>query len=778
MKASLSGWASGLAFFCFLANHANVVSCKFMPRSPRPFLQEEYNHYGAHQHAKRQATGSQCAPPGAQTIQAPKSNIWAGLTEQEAAEVTAWLHEQLSLNLTAAARAGDWDNAIRYAHVILDIRASEEPYYQSLLVGPLPVGSGNTRYEPLDFPFTKKSGGRIRALDDISASIAAYRLLYTITASIADITQELWNGTVEGKESDVAQIVSQYPLGQDDGITQWFQFLGQPTNGFEADTLLPLGLYFSLNITGRDPNLWKLQGWYYNGVFYETTEDFKSAFAAPGFEKLAPNVAGQWTSTDQTGEVSALDDLAPPMTVAPSGSRYSVDEQEKYVKWMDFEFYIAFSRDTGVRLFDIKYRGERIIYELGLEEALAHYAGNDPVLSGIAYLDSWYGFGSYSFQLVAGYDCPEHATYLNTTYYNAEIHRTHINSICLFETTADYPIQRHSASRYVSVTKNVYFTLRNICTVGNYDYMFSYSFYMDGSVHVEVRASGYIQSAYWAHNGDYGHQIHDALSGAMHDHVLNFKLDLDVAGTANTLTTTTLVPTTEEYPWAKGKPRNTMKLQRGTVSNEAQGKLNWAPNDATQYTVVNLDARSPYGEPRGYRIAPSSGAVHLTVENSTNLANAANWATHDLFVTKRKDTEPRSAAASNGQDVHAPLVDFNDFFDGEDLVQEDLVVWFNLGMHHVPHTGDLPNTVFTTAHSGLTIMPLNYLGSDPSRTTPNQVRINYSRGATTGVEIFGQDQPTCSANLGALQPNLNEYSGDVAVRKYPFDPANPHVAGH
>ncbi|EKG22116.1 Copper amine oxidase [Macrophomina phaseolina MS6] len=414
MKASLSGWASGLAFFCFLANHANVVSCKFMPRSPRPFLQEEYNHYGAHQHAKRQATGSQCAPPGAQTIQAPKSNIWAGLNEQEAAEVTAWLHEQLSLNLTAAARAGDWDNAIllvelmipnktdalpyldnnapppeRYAHVILDIRASEEPYYQSLLVGPLPVGSGNTRYEPLDFPFTKKSGGRIRALDDISASIAAYRLLYTITASIADITQELWNGTVEGKESDVAQIVSQYPLGQDDGITQWFQFLGQPTNGFEADTLLPLGLYFSLNITGRDPNLWKLQGWYYNGVFYETTEDFKSAFAAPGFEKLAPNVAGQWTSTDQTGEVSALDDLAPPMTVAPSGSRYSVDEQEKYVKWMDFEFYIAFSRDTGVRLFDIKYRGERIIYELGLEEALAHYAGNDPVLSGIAYLDSW-----------------------------------------------------------------------------------------------------------------------------------------------------------------------------------------------------------------------------------------------------------------------------------------------------------------------------------------------------------------------------------------------------
>lgn len=46
----------------------------------------------------------------------------------------------------------------------------------------------------------------------------------------------------------------------------------------------------------------------------------------------------------------------------------------------------SFTRDTGMRLFDIKYKGERIIYELGLQEAIAHYAGNDPQQSGTAYL--------------------------------------------------------------------------------------------------------------------------------------------------------------------------------------------------------------------------------------------------------------------------------------------------------------------------------------------------------------------------------------------------------
>ena len=46
---------------------------------------------------------------------------------------------------------------------------------------------------------------------------------------------------------------------------------------------------------------------------------------------------------------------------------------------------------------------------------------------------------------------------------------------------------------------------------------------------------------------------------------------------------------------------------------------------------------------------------------------------------------------------------------------ENSVVWFNLGMHHMPHTGDLPNTVFSTAHSSMLIEPLNYLLGDPSQ---------------------------------------------------------------
>lgn len=288
-----------------------------------------------------------------------------------------------------------------------------------------------------------------------------------------------------------------------------------------------------------------------------------------------------------------------------------------------------------------------------------------------------------------------------------------------------------------------------------------------------MRASGYIQSAYYANNDEYGYKIHDNLSGSMHDHILNFKADFDILGTNNTIAVVNQVPVSTVYPWSNGKARNTMKLEKSCIESEDQSRLFWGANSATQYSVINKDAVNKYGEYRGYRISPSLGAIHLTVEDSSNLANAARWANHDIQVTKQHDTEPRAAHAYNNQDVHNPPVNFDAFFNSENLTQTDLVLWLNLGMHHIPHTGDLPNTVFSTAHAGLSFSPLNYLEGDPSRQTVNQVRIEYGGGNVSAVETFGQEQGSCAVEYTPVEVDLWNYKGDVVVRKFPFDPNNP-----
>ncbi|KAI7977591.1 hypothetical protein EIK77_010182 [Talaromyces pinophilus] len=267
---------------------------------------------------------------------------------------------------------------------------------------------------------------------------------------------------------------------------------------------------------------------------------------------------------------------------------------------------------------------------------------------------------------------------------------------------------------------------------------------MDGSITVEVRASGYIHAAYYADNKDFGYHIHDFLSGAMHDHVINFKADFDIRGQDNTVQFVSTVPVTRSFVWSGDKEVNTMMLQRSFLENEDSARFNWSPNQATQVLVLNTDKPNQFGEYPGYRITPYSGSAHLTMQKSSDLVNSATWAGYDIQVTKQHDTEPRSAHPYNLEDVYDPPINFDDFFDGENLTQTDLVVWFNLGMHHVPQTGDLPNTLFTQARSGVQFVPSNFLPSDPSRQIVQQERVDYTAGYNASMmQPLGPDSHTC-----------------------------------
>lgn len=181
---------------------------------------------------------------------------------------------------------------------------------------------------------------------------------------------------------------------------------------------------------------------------------------------------GEWTSTDQKGTQPPLDQFAPPAHVAPSGARYSVDWKENYVRWLDWTFYIRVDYSTGIALHDVRHKDDRILYELAMQEALAHYAGNDPVISGIAFLDTYDSFAINSRPLIPGYDCPPHSQYLNVSYFAHDTIVTNVNAICLFETDADHPIARHTSTFYVSATKNIKFILRWVTTIRNYDCQF------------------------------------------------------------------------------------------------------------------------------------------------------------------------------------------------------------------------------------------------------------------------------------------------------------------
>lgn len=87
-----------------------------------------------------------------------------------------------------------------------------------------------------------------------------------------------------------------------------------------------------------------------------------------------------------------------------------------------------------------------------------------------------------------------------------------------------------------------------------------------------------------------------------------------------------------------------------------------------------------------------------------------------------------------------------------------------------PNTGDLPNTVFSTAQSGMMILPHNYLLSDPSRQATQQIRIDYNNNSTT--DVYSWDSQIAAGKLDFSQFTWDPYTydEDVSVRKFPYDP--------
>ncbi|XPS72441.1 Primary-amine oxidase [Ascochyta lentis] len=265
----------------------------------------------------------------------------------------------------------------------------------------------------------------------------------------------------------------------------------------------------------------------------------------------------------------------------------------------------------------------------------------------------------------------------------------------------NFPLSRHrygANNNYgfnkLGAVKGVQLIVRAIATVGNYDYMFDYGFHTDGSLEVSVRASGYLQSSfYYPIQGNWGPRIQQATQGSLHDHIITLKTDFDVLGTGNSPQVSELKAVEQSQPWfPELGVFEQMKMDISIMQTEQQ--FNCAANDEVMYVVLNPNEINAWGEQQGYRIVPGKSNIHLTTLNSPwSLRNSELAKTH-LAVSKQRDTEVFANSVQFANNPAHPQQEFSKFFEGENVEDEDLVVWFNLGMHHFTRSEDVPVCIF------------------------------------------------------------------------------------
>ena len=356
---------------------------------------------------KRQAPGASCNTGDATVIQAPKTNVWAGISAQDNYDVWTLLHDPATgLNLTLPENATVTDNYVfwidtlhtnksdvlpyldgdgpapsKYARAIIFEGGKEEPDSQEYFIGPLPV-SAETTIQKLDYIYNGGRGGSVpfnaRYADAIK-SAPINPMIASAMGNISDITAALFNGSVFYGASDNRTTLSTTagtPLSYDG--SQGFRNIMFRIPG-RGTYLTPIDFFLLIDCPGTDPSHYSVKGYVTNEKFFPNETALREAFNAGELaQEYVQTRDMSWTDVDYKPEmgVRALEERFAPTSLELGGKRYQVDPEAQYVEYMGFSFYIAFSRTLGIMFYDIKYKGDRIMYELSLQEALAQYAGN------------------------------------------------------------------------------------------------------------------------------------------------------------------------------------------------------------------------------------------------------------------------------------------------------------------------------------------------------------------------------------------------------------------
>ena len=436
---------------------------------------------------------------------------------------------------------------------------------------------------------------------------------------------------------------------------------------FARDLTGQLDLSLLVDFGGTNVSNWKILKVLYNNQTFDTVEELVAKYENNTINKIfIPAPKGKdalFSSYQRRGDPQPAKPMRGPEQYEPDGKRYTVNG--RHVSYMSWSFDFRMDSYSGMQIYDIQFNGERIVYELSLQEAAATYAGYYPVPSWNNILDGTLGLGMSSFELVRGVDCPYSATFFDLVHM-VDVGRpqTFRNAVCVFELNTGIPLRRHYDNNFVNGYKfyggmaNQVLVLRSIATLWNYDYVFDFIFFQNGVIEVKMSASGYIFGAFYDSNIEpYAYPLHEHLTSGTHDHLINYKADLDVGGRKNSYETIEIGIENITERWFPDRRRVQKVLKRSVKKTELEAAYKFNFDHPKYLNFFNEDKRNRMGVKKGYRIQLGSALKQLYPEDWM-ITPMLSWSLYQMAVTKYKENETQSSSIYNQNSPTNPQVRF------------------------------------------------------------------------------------------------------------------------
>jgi primary-amine oxidase len=423
----------------------------------------------------------------------------------------------------------------------------------------------------------------------------------------------------------------------------------------------------------------------------------------------------------------------------PAGPGYSLDGHQ--VEWDSWRFHVRPDQRVGtvislVRWVDTDGAPRPILYEGSLSEIFVPYM--DPGVGWYPrnFLDAGeYTAGGLIKPLARAVDCPTDAAYMDMVVVGDDGRPRDVpDVICVFERYAGDVLWRHLAATHEGRPKRD-LVVRSAAVLGNYDYIFDWTFQQDGTIHVSVGATGIAEAKAVAprnaravvaagtngSNGDhdaeedradaYGRFVDEHIVAVNHDHYFSYRLDLDVDGPGNTVhrdgLRTMRLP--DDHP-----RRSVWVVDSRPLRTESEAKLDVDLRRPALWRILSGSTLNEHGYPTSYHLSPGKPIVTLLSEDDWPRLRAG-FIDHHLWVTPYQPDE--RYAAGRFPTLSEPGEGLPRWTAADRTIAgTDVVVWYTAGMHHVVRAEDWP--VMPTAVHSFELRPFDFFSGNPALRAP------------------------------------------------------------
>lgn len=410
----------------------------------------------------------------------------------------------------------------------------------------------------------------------------------------------------------------------------------------------------------------------------------------------------------------------------PGGVLFAMDGH--VMRWLNFEFHIGFNYREGIVLSDMTYHdhgtARPMFHRLLLCEMIVPYGAPDFPHHRKHALDiGEYGAGNCTNPLALGCDCKGVIQYLDAHFVDKKGEPLTVrNAVCIHEED-DGILFKHSDFRddfqTTVVTRGMRLVISQIFTAANYEYCLYWVLRQDGTIKLEIRLTGILNTYVCAPDedtGPWGTQVYPQVNAHNHQHMFSLRIDPRIDGDNNSAATLDGVSAPGATGLLENMYGNAFLAEKGVFKTVRD--LLTHPSTLRTWDIFNPGKLNPYSKkPALYKLVSTFTPPLLAKEGSL-VRKRAPWACWLTQVVPYKDEHlGYGRLYPSGDHVAQWLGDglrgMREWIgDGSDGVENtDIVFFHTFGITHFPAPEDFP--VMPTEIFDLMLRPRHFFTENP-----------------------------------------------------------------